>query len=137
MLTSDSLSNGEGTEEAIYDAKEAIFRRHDNDPEDGVLSYDEIVAAAISQSSDTFVLDRWNEISGGTLELHPSQMLRVDIDPLHCGDSDKGILSYTEVVYPTANPTVVDKSATDCPNAAAGVHAKWPYRLASAFQPAV
>ena len=134
LLTSDILSNVECTEEAIYDAKEAIFRRHDNDPEDGVLSYDEIVAAAISQSSDTFVLDRWNEISGGTLELHPSQMLRVDIDPLHCGDSDKGILSYTEVVYPTANPKVGETSATDCAKDAAVVKAKWTYGSDLAFQ---
>ena len=53
LLTSDEFNVADCRDETqIYKAKETVFRRYDNDPEDGVLSYDEILSALEAQSAD-------------------------------------------------------------------------------------
>ena len=44
LLTSDEFNVADCHDETqIYKAKETVFRRYDNDPEDGVLSFTEIL----------------------------------------------------------------------------------------------
>ena len=55
LLTADEFNVADCRNEAqVYEAKEAIFRRYDNDL-DGVLSHDEIIAALVRHSADTHI----------------------------------------------------------------------------------
>jgi hypothetical protein len=62
LLTSDEFNVADCRDETqVYKAKETVFRRYDNDPEDGVLSYTEITSALEAQSADSYIVGLWNE----------------------------------------------------------------------------
>ena len=122
LLTADIFANADCSANSIYQVKDTVFRQYDNNPEDGVLSYEELVAAATAQSSDTYILKQWNQLVGGKLQLFPSQLMSADVQPLRCGESGQGKIWYKEVVYPKA-----DTKTKKCANEASSVRATWRY----------
>ena len=127
LLTADEFNIVDCKDEVeMYKAKEAVFRRHDNNPEDGVLSYEEIVAALTKQSADTYIIDVWNEELGG-LTLKPSQVMRTRVNDMHpCGF---GNIAYTQAVYPTNSPGR-ETGDDECASNAASMRAEWRYDAA-------
>ena len=70
LLTADEFNVADCRDKIqVYQAKEAVFRRHDNDPADGVLSHDEIVAALTKQSADAYITTMWSAELAVDLEL--------------------------------------------------------------------
>jgi len=131
LLTSDDFNNVDCTDEAeVYKVKEAVFRRHDINPVDGALSYNELIAAALKQSSDTYIIEKWNNKAGGELLLKPSHVMRVRVNPLSCGT---GSLVFKSAVYPTNSPGR-ETTATECRDNATEMTASWTYSTPSAVR---
>jgi hypothetical protein len=102
LLTSDEFNVADCRDKTqIYKAKETVFRRYDNDPEDGVLSLDEILSALDAQSADSYIIKLWNEELQGTLELKPTHVMRVETNDMECGT---GSIVYDSAVYPSDSP---------------------------------
>ena len=124
LLTADEFNVADCRDQVqIYKTKEAIFRRYDNNPEDGTLSRDEIAAALMQQSADTHILDSWNEEVDGALELKPSQVMRAKANDMECGT---GHIVFHDTVYPTDSP---GRESTDeqCRQNATFMRVTWRY----------
>ena len=104
MLTADEFNTVLCDKQDIYAAKELVFRKHDNNPRDGILSFEELYAAIEKQSADTYILDMWNKAENGDITLMPSHLLMLDIYPAHCAQKVKHNLQFTSTVYPTSVP---------------------------------
>jgi len=125
LLTADEFNVADCRNEAqVYEAREAIFRRYDNDPPDGVLSYDEIIAALVRHSADTYILSVWRDALGGELELKPSQIMSVETNDMECGS---GTVVFTDSVYPSDSPGRLS-TTPQCSQEAAAVRTSWRYR---------
>ena len=104
LLTADEFNTVLCDKQDIYAAKELVFRKHDNNPRDGILSFEELYAAIEKQSADTYILDMWNKAENGDITLMPSHLLMLDIYPAHCAQKVKHNLQFTSTVYPTSVP---------------------------------
>ena len=125
LLTADEFNVADCRSEAqVYEAKEAVFRRYDNDPPDGVLSYDEITAALVGHSADTHILSVWREELAGELELKPSQIMSVETNDMECGS---GNIVFKDSVYPSDSPGR-ESTPQQCSQEAAAVRTSWRYR---------
>ena len=124
LLTSDEFNVADCRDETqIYKAKETVFRRYDNDPEDGVLSYDEILSALEAQSADSYVMSLWNEELNGKLELKPTHVMRVETNDMECGT---GSIVYDSTVYPSDSPGR-ESTPQQCHGDATFMQVSWHY----------
>ena len=124
LLTADEFNVADCRNETqVYKAKESVFRRHDNDPTDGVLSYREIVSALQKQSADTYAVKRWNEALHGALELKPAHVMRVETNDMACGG---GTIVYDDAIYPSDSPGR-DSTLQQCSAEAASMRVAWHY----------
>lgn len=108
---------------SVYRAKEAVFRLYDNDPEDGVLSYKEILAALEKQSTDNHIVTLWNEQFDGNLDLKPSHVMNARVDDMACG---AGSIVYDSTVYPSDNPGR-ETDEEECEGNAENMRVAWHY----------
>jgi hypothetical protein len=124
LLTSDEFNVADCRDEShVYKAKETVFRRYDNDPEDGVLTYAEILAALEAQSADSYILDLWNEELNGELELKPAHVMRVEVNDMECGS---GSIVYDDAVYPSDSPGR-ESTLQQCIDSAQSMRVAWHY----------
>ena len=124
LLTSDEFNVADCRDQVqIYKAKEAIFRRYDNDPEDGKLSRTEITAALKMQSADTHIMSAWDEELDGALELKPSQVMRAKTNDMECGE---GLIVFDGSVYPTDSPGR-ESTEEQCRQNATAMRVTWRY----------
>ena len=123
LLTSDEFNNPDCADETLtYHAKEAVFRRYDTNPTDGVLSYDEIAVALERQSADASILRYWKGVLG-TVQLTPSHVMAANANDRECA---RGVIKYDTVTYPTNSP---GREMTDdqCAQSAHEMHVSWRY----------
>ena len=124
LLTSDEFNVADCRDRTqVYKAKETVFRRYDNDPEDGVLSYDEILSALEAQSADAHVMTLWNEQLDGALELKPTHVMRVETNDMECGT---GSIVYDSTVYPSDSPGR-ESTSQQCQGDAQSMEVTWHY----------
>jgi len=125
LLTADEFNVADCRDKIqVYKAKEAVFRRHDNDPTDGVLSRGEIVAALTKQSADAYITNIWSAALGDKLELKLSQVMSAtinDVDP--CGS---GTIIYESAVYPSNSPGR-ETDLMQCAANATAMRVKWRF----------
>ena len=125
LLTADEFNVADCRDRVqVYKAKEAVFRRHDNAPTDGVLSYEEIASALSKQSADSYIVSLWQSALGGKLELTMSQVMSTkisDVDP--CGS---GSVVFESAVYPTNSPGR-ETNPTQCAANATAMRVAWRY----------
>ena len=108
---------------SVYRAKEAVFRLHDNNPTDGVLSYQEILAALSKQSADSHIVSRWNEEMSGKLSIKLSHVMNARIDDMACG---VGRIVFDSTVYPLDDPGRETDEA-DCKHNSTNMRVTWHY----------
>ena len=127
-LTSDVFNSASCDEEHLYNLKETLFRKYDDNPRDGSLSFDELSAAFTSHGTDSYVLGRWDSFKSG-LVIPMGHFMRSDVLPLRCrSGSSSTTLQFSKsdgaIVYPTA--------ATDahtCSSNAQEMHAAWDFNV--------
>ena len=130
LLTADEFNVADCRNEAqVYEAKEAIFRLTTT-TSDGVLSYDEIIAALVRHSADTHILNVWRDGLAGELELKPSQIMSVETNDMECGS---GTIAFTDSVYPSDSPGR-ESTPQQCSQEAAAVRTSWRYHDADALK---
>jgi hypothetical protein len=124
LLTADEFNVADCRDETqVYAAKETVFRRYDNDPEDGVLSYDEILSALEAQSADSYIMSVWNDELDGKLELKPTHVMRVETNDMECGT---GSIVYDSTVYPSDSPGR-ESTPQQCQGDAKSMRVAWHY----------
>ena len=131
-LTSDVFNSASCDEEHLYNLKETLFRKYDDNPMDGSLSFDELSAAFTSHGTDSYVLGRWDSFKSG-LVVPMGHFMRSDVLPLRCrSGSSSTTLQFSKsdgaIVYPTA--------ATDahtCSSNAQEMHAAWDFNVKAAL----
>ncbi len=131
-LTSDVFNSASCDEEHLYNLKETLFRKYDDNPRDGSLSFDELSAAFTSHGTDSYVLGRWDSFKSG-LVIPMGHFMRSDVLPLRCrSGSSSTTLQFSKsdgaIVYPTA--------ATDahtCSSNAQEMRAAWDFNVKAAL----
>ena len=126
LLTSDEF-NGANCNDAvkIHQAKEKVFRKYDNAPEDGTLSYEELKEALMRQSADTFILENWR-LSDGDVQIHPSHIMNLDVTPLKCDVGSQ--IAFQNFVYPRKSRGGDDPSADACRSGARNFDVTWAFK---------
>ena len=126
LLTSDEF-NGANCNDAvaIHQAKEKVFRKYDNAPEDGTLSFEELKEALMRQSADTFILDNWR-LSDGDVQINPSHIMNLDVSPLKCDVGSQ--IEFRNVVYPRKSRGGDDPSADTCKTGARNFDVTWAFK---------
>ena len=108
----------------LFQAKERIFRRYDVAPNDGVLTFNELTAAAQDQAADTYLLKRWN--SAQNLSLSLGQLMRAQVFPSHCTQPKGQQMLFERIVYPSTEPGK-ETSKAQCKRDAGEMTARWTY----------
>lgn len=108
----------------LFQAKERIFRRYDVAPNDGVLTFNELTAAAQDQAADTYLLKRWN--SAQNLSLSLGQLMKAQVYPSHCTQPEDQQMLFERIVYPSTEPGR-ETSKSQCKRDAGEMTARWQY----------
>ena len=96
LLTADEFNVADCRNEAqVYEAKAVFQALRQRATPDGVLSYDEIIAALVRHGADTHILNVWRDGLAGELELKPSQIMSVETNDMECSS---GTIVFTLVM---------------------------------------
>ena len=122
-----TFNNAECTPHKIQDVKEAIFRRYDTDPQDGVLTYDELVAARQVQNADADILTVWEEIESAneirdSLRLTLGQVMQSNVMPISCPQPSNQPISFT-----VASQPIWDEAQRCEEDSQSGMTVTWQY----------
>lgn len=131
-LTSDVFNSASCDEEHLYNLKETLFRKFDDNPRDGSLSFNELSAAFTSHGTDPYVLGRWDSFKSGLL-VPMGHFMRSDVLPLRCRSGlSPTTLQFSKsdgaIVYPTAATT-----ASTCSANAQEMRAAWDFNVKAAL----
>ena len=100
-----TFNNAECKPHKIQDVKESIFRRYDTDPQDGVLTYNELVAARQLQNADADILTAWEEIESAkevrdSLRLTLGEVMQSTVMPISCPQPNTQPIEFKTATQP-------------------------------------
>ena len=122
LLTSEEFITAKCDE--VNEVKESIFRSFDINPNDGVLTLDELNFAMAKQGADPYILKIWD--TQNPIRLSLGQMMKIDVRPTQCSQPGGLPLTFTKAVYPSAE-SGFETSKTDCKRDAGAVTTEWKY----------
>ena len=124
-----TFNNAECKPHKIQDVKESIFRRYDTDPPDGVLTYNELVAARQLQNADADILTAWEEIETAnelrdSLRLTLGEVMQSTVMPISCPQPNT-----QPIEFKTATQPMLDDATKCTEEARNGLVATWKYNV--------
>ena len=133
LFTSDQFLRASCSSVVLSGVKEAIFRELDNDPADGILEYEEILAAAKRHQVDSYIVKQWND-RVESMKISLGEFLTAKATPPRCEQPADSVALFEHVTYPTSE-SGRDTSVVDCEAGASTMRVEWTFTETSRATP--